>query len=116
MNFIEINGKRVGYIEGNTYFCERDRSHLFIKYENGLGLSASVIDFAESLGVENVCIDFEHKIKLECPIYRFYIKGTKFEFKYINKKTGKEVLDLQYILPIKFFNKKEVTEMQEVLI
>lgn len=110
-----FQNKQIGFIKGDTYFCERDRNHLFIKYENGLGLSLSVIDLAENFGAENVCINFENRLLLKCPMSFFYLKGIPFQFKYINKYTGQEVIDEQLILPNRFFNQQEVKERQEIL-
>jgi hypothetical protein len=108
---VKYMGKRVGFVEGFTYYTERRPVHLFRKF-NGFGLSEKIIRALEQEGVDRVSIKYFGKLYkvYGCKLAFFREMGIR------HTDTTRGEIDAQWILPIKYMedlNEQERLESEE---
>jgi len=110
-----FEGKKSGWIDGDTFFAIRTKEHFFWKY-GGWGSSTSILSELQKRGIKNFCVIYRANMsqvkEYKCKVVDFYNYGNKF----IDNSNGFE--DPQLVLNIKLWNKddKLITETQSKLV
>ena len=106
-----FEGKKIGWIEEDTFYAVRELKHWFYIYQ-GFGASISVLAELQKRNINNFCVIFKRNLfqetELKCKVVDFYNYGEKF----IDTSKGFE--DPQLILNIEHFNHPEKQTALEV--
>lgn len=105
---VKLDKITIGWVEGDTFYTVRTPEHWFFKFE-GFGASIAVLAELQNREIENYCVIFKRNLfqvkEFKCKVVDFYNHGEPYT----------DGDDKQRILPLKYFNQKDRTEVQAQL-